>query len=639
VSAAQRLLVIDDDPGTCETLRDILTARGHLVETAVHGREGLRRLAAGPADVAIVDIGLPDIPGLELLDAIKSSSPDTEVIFITGHATVASAVRAINGAAFAYLVKPFEVDQLLATLGKAAEKRRLARALRESEERYRLLVESITDAVLFTDVEGRLVLVNSQASALTGYPREELSGRSVVSLLAPESVAEAEERLAEAAVGEPVVRAFQAELLRRDGRRSWTEVTISRVRRDDRVVGCLFVVHDVTDRRQLEEQLRHAQKMEAVGQLAGGIAHDFNNLLTVISGRAMFLHERLGPVHAWRRDVEQIMATADRAVELTRRLLAFSRRQVLQPRVMDPNASLAGLEPLLRQLIGEHITLIVRPGPALGRVRADPGQIEQVIMNLAVNARDAMPRGGRLVIETADAELDVGYARRHGEVSPGPYVLMAVSDTGVGMDAATRARIFEPFFTTKPLGEGTGLGLAMVYGIVKQSGGHVAVYSEVGRGSTFKIYLPRVADDGEPLPARPPVVWPAGGGETILLVEDEAGVRELAREVLEEAGYPVVEASDPEQALRIAEQHDGPIHLLLTDVVMPRIDGPELARRLLAARPRLKVLFMSGYTDGAVAEQRLLERGTAFLQKPFTPDALARKVRQVLDALPAGDVG
>ena len=381
-----------------------------------------------------------------------------------------------------------------------------------------------------------------------------------------------------------------------------------------------------------EERLRQSQKLEAIGKLAGGVAHDFNNLLTAIMGYSELLLSHLQPEDQARKNAEQIRHAAVRAAALTHQLLAFGRRQVLAAKVLDLNAVAMNLEPMLRRLIGEDLELVIVPCPGLGQVRADPGQIEQVIMNLAINARDAMPRGGKLTIETANVELDAGYVRQQVSVRPGPYVLLAVSDTGCGMNAETQAHIFEPFFTTKEQGKGTGLGLATVYGIVKQSDGYVWVYSEPGHGTTFKIYLPRI--DGVSTTAEPDEARsaPVSGRETILLVEDEEAVRDLVRGVLEGCGYSVLLAQNGEEALRLSGGHEGPIHLMVTDVVMPRMSGRELAERLASPRPTMKVLYISGYTDDAVVRHGVLSRGVAFLQKPFMPDALLRKVREMLDA-------
>jgi PAS domain S-box-containing protein len=401
--------------------------------------------------------------------------------------------------------------------------------------------------------------------------------------------------------------------------------------------GCLVRVwgsqRDVTEQRHLEEQFRQAQKMEAVGQLAGGIAHDFNNLLTAILGNTQLLLRDLPPGDASRADVEEIRKASERAAGLTRQLLAYSRRQLLQPEVLDLNVVVADMDRMLRRLIGEHIALAAVLAPGLGRVRADPSQIEQVIVNLVVNARDAMPDGGRLTIETANVDLDAPSAEQYLDAAAGAYAMLSVTDTGTGMDASVRAHLFEPFFTTKEVGKGTGLGLATVYGIVKQSGGHISVYTEPGHGSSFKVYLPRLATPPEspslPTSASRPAA--TGGSETVLIVEDDQAVLALSRRALEGQGYTVLAAADPADALRLVERHGGPLHLLLTDVVMPGMSGRELAAQLAARRAGIRVLYMSGYPGDAVVHGGRLTPGSAFLQKPFGPESLARKVRDVLD--------
>jgi two-component system, cell cycle sensor histidine kinase and response regulator CckA len=400
---------------------------------------------------------------------------------------------------------------------------------------------------------------------------------------------------------------------------------------DGRFAGILCLAQDVTERLALEEQFRQAQKMEAFGQLAGGVAHDFNNLLTVISGYSELLLETLPADDPNREMIQEILKAGVRAALLTRQLLAFSRKQLVQPQVLDLNAVVASTEKMLGRLIGEDMNLTTVLAHGLDRVKVDPGQVEQVIMNLVVNARDAMPEGGRITIETANVDLDESYAQSQLRVKPGRYVLLAVSDVGCGMSEEVKARIFEPFFTTKEAGMGTGLGLATVFGIVKQSGGHVRVHSKVGHGTTFKIYLPSVTEAVSPNPMEERPATVLTGDETILLVEDEERVRAITRLALQTNGYTVLEAANGVEAIGVAKQYAGPIHLLVSDVVMPQMGGRQLAERLKALHPQMRTLFVSGYTDDAVVRRGVLQAEVAFLQKPFSMDALHRKVRGVLN--------
>ena len=508
------------------------------------------------------------------------------------------------------------------------------KAAEESQARLTMAVEQAGESIVVTDTRGTIQYVNPAFERITGYDLVEVIGQNP--------------RILKSGRQDPAFYRNLWQTLRRgevwrgtflNRRKDATlyeeDAVISPVRDPSgQVVNYVAVKRDVTDVRRMEEQLRQSQKMEAVGRLAGGVAHDFNNLLTAISGYSDLLLHRLPEYSTLRRDVEEIRKAGDRAAALTHQLLAFSRRQVLQPKVLDLNAVVTNMGQMLRRLVGENVELSTDLSPSLSRVKADPGQIEQVIVNLAINARDAMPDGGRITIATADADLSPAYAVAHPEVRPGPHVLLSVADTGHGMDDETQAHLFEPFFTTKERGKGTGLGLATVYGIVQQSGGHIRVNSAADSGSTFLIYLPRVdaPEDDSQGEVRPPLPRPSPGTETVLLAEDEEGVRRFAREILSGNGYKVLEAGNGREALLLSEAHRGEIHLLLTDVVMPKMSGRELTERIRPLRPDLRILYMSGYIDDAILRHDVLEDGIPFLQKPFTSEGLARKVREVLDS-------
>jgi two-component system cell cycle sensor histidine kinase/response regulator CckA len=503
---------------------------------------------------------------------------------------------------------------------------------RAEEERARLsmAVEQAGESIVITEPDGTIVYVNPAFERVTGIPRRDAVGR--VSRILKRGGPDAEPAAARwKALERGEAWSGRISSRRADGGAVEEETTISPVRdAAGRLVNYVAVMRDVTHEHEMEEQLRHAQKMEAVGRLAGGVAHDFNNLLTVITGRCELLLRRQGEASPLARDLDLVLKTAQRAGALTRQLLAFSRKQVLAPRVVNLSAVVANMESMLRRLIGEDIELIIVPAPDVGRVKADPGQLEQVVMNLGVNARDAMPRGGRLVLETGAVEVDEVFARRHPGMRPGRYVTLTVSDSGCGMPPEVQAHIFEPFFTTKDSDRGTGLGLSTVYGIVTQSGGIITVESEVARGSVFRIFLPRIETPVDGGNGDAPAPRPRMGTETILLAEDEDEVRRLAREILRLEGYTTIEARHGHEALRIAEQYDGPIHLLMTDVVMPHMGGRELVERLRSIRPGIKVLFVSGYADETLPGNAdgVLPR---LLSKPFTADALLREVRDVLD--------
>jgi PAS domain S-box-containing protein len=513
----------------------------------------------------------------------------------------------------------------------AIERKRSEEKVRESEARLRVLVEQLPAVLWTVDRDLRFMSALGAGFARLKIKPDELVGMSLLDYF--ETADQTFLPIAahrRAVAGEPMT--FHVE---------WKSGSyachVEPLRDSDgQVSGAICMSLDITDRKQLEEQLRQAQKMEAVGRLAGGIAHDFNNLLMVIQGYSDLLVERLPDGDPLRRNAEQIQMASQRASSLTRQLLAFSRKQMLAPKILNVQSVVAEMEKILRRLIGEDVQLETSSVPDLGLIRADRSQIEQVILNLAVNARDAMPQGGRLTIETANVELDASYSHPPAVLSPGRYVMLAVTDNGCGMDAETQAHVFEPFFTTKEKGKGTGLGLATVYGVVKQSGGYVWVYSEPGRGTSFKIYLPRIEETAVPAgrDGKSEMRVPERGSETILLVEDEKGVRELAREYLASSGYTVIEAENGHTALELAAMHVGPIHLLLTDVVMPGISGRELAERVSQIRPGIKIIYMSGYTDQAVVHHGILRNDAVLLQKPFTLMTLAGKLREML-AVPA----
>ncbi|HWX53109.1 MAG TPA: ATP-binding protein, partial [Verrucomicrobiae bacterium] len=510
-------------------------------------------------------------------------------------------------------------------LAGAIQRKRNQEALRESEGRYRGLVQSAVYGMYHSTMEDRFEYVNQALVKMLGYDSEEellclkLSTDVYVNPEVRKRLVAQHQTTREIASGEMSWKRKDGQVIqvRAAGR--------SRTNESGGTIGFEMIVEDVTERRSLEEQLRQSQKMEAVGRLAGGIAHDFNNLLTVVKGYSELMLQDMQEEHPLRLDVHEIKKAADRAVGLTRQLLAFSRRQMMEARVLDLNAVIVNMDKLLRPLLREDIEQVFVLQPHLGSIKADPGQIEQVIMNLAVNSRDAMPKGGRLTIETSEADV-----REHADMEPGKYVMLAVSDTGLGMDENTRRHAFEPFFTTKEIGKGTGLGLSTVYGIVKQSGGYVWIHSELGQGTTFKIYLPRVAASAAaPVKVESaPII--AAAAETVLLVEDEDAVRALVRVMLERKGYTVLDARDGAEALKICGQRPGKIDLLITDVVLEHMSGRELAEKLVGLRPTMKTLYVSGYTDDAIVQHGVLTSDISFLQKPFDADALVAKVQQLL---------
>ena len=635
------VLIVEDQPDFADLVTAMLGAKHEWqIGRAERLADGLELLGGGGIEAVLLDLRLPDATGLEAVDRVVASFPDVPVVVMTSYDETLAA-EALQRGAQDYIVKGEVNPSLLSrSLSHAVARKHAELALRRSDARFRAAVEGSLDAVALLaavrDPRGRIsdfaiAEMNGNAERLLGRPRKDIIA-GLLSDLWPDR---------------PLAPFFaRAATVMEERKPLEEEVQVSPPGSAERWIhyqmvpledGVSLVVRDTTARREeeqdlhrREEQVRQSQKMEAIGRLAGGVAHDFNNLLTVIHGHGELLLRKLDAEHPWRRNLQEIGLASERASALTHQLLAFSRKQVLQPRTLDLGEVVERMSTLLQRLIGEDVELKLRIRGPLGSVRADPAQMEQVIVNLAVNARDAMPGGGVLDVELASAQLDETYTRGRPGMTPGSYVALSVGDNGQGMDEETQARIFEPFFTTKEPGKGTGLGLATVYGIVKQSGGFIWVYSEPGRGTTFKIYLPRVDQPAEPLYPRPGAAA-VQGTETVLLVEDEEALRSLLRELLESFGYAVLEAGHGVEALSVVSAHPGTIHLVLSDMVMPQMTGRELADRLAVVRPGIKVLFMSGYPAGAAPSHEVPPEAS-YIEKPFTADALAGAVRAVLDA-------
>jgi PAS domain S-box-containing protein len=776
MSKGYRILFLEDNPHDEELARrELRKAQINFTAERVETREDfVRALSDFRPDIVLSDYSLPQFNGLEALRLVRSGGPGIPFILITGSLTEEVAVECMKAGADDYILKtslkrlPSAVLNVLSKREAEIAKKHAVRAMRQSEDLYRLIAENSRDLICMIDLRGDYIYASPSHEAVLGYKPEELLGTSAFTLVHPDDVDVVKREFAEAlsrregrtaefrfrncaggwlhfeatgnwifgAGGSPeravivsrdvterkraederdaerkllnsLINQLPVGILFRDARGHYvranemasqileigldrlvgmkseelvelvmptdsvgtpvtdvnipssvsvrqrkavqaTEMLITTFAGSKRRVvvqaapvamngaetlGSVVVISDITEQHGVAEKLRQAQRIESIGILAGGVAHDFNNLLTVINGYSDLALRRLPADDPLHLSISEIRKAGARAATLTRQLLAFSRKQVLQPQVMDINFVIGEMEKLLSRLIREDIALITQTTTVPLKIKADKGQLEQVLMNLVINARDAMPEGGKLVVETQEVYLDEHYARQHIAVHPGRYAMVAVSDTGCGMDGETRARMFEPFFTTKEAGKGTGLGLSTVYGIVKQSGGNIWVYSEVGRGTTFKIYLPSVNQSVEEERFGSATEALPRGGEKVLLAEDEDMLRGLAATILRDQGYEVLEARDGEEALRIFRELGGDrIHMLLTDSVMPRMNGTQLAEQLLQACPGMRVLFMSGYTDLAVVNHGILAEGASFLQKPFTPEGLARKVREVLDA-------
>jgi two-component system cell cycle sensor histidine kinase/response regulator CckA len=638
-----KILIVEDEVIVAEDIRRRLTQLGYeVVATSESGEQALTLVEKVRPDLILMDIRLRgEMDGIAAAERIRQQH-QLPVVYLTAHADEATLERAKVTEPFGYVIKPFDERELGTVIEMGLYKHQAERQLRENERRYATTLNSIGDGVLTTDHEGRVTFMNPIAEQLTGWPlryAKGLASTQVFRLINEES-REPVENPTECVLRDGGVGlTHHALLLARNGTEIPIEDSAAPIQDDQgRCSGAVLVFRDITEKRriererqQLEERLQQAQKMEAIGQLAGGVAHDFNNMLTVIKGFTSMILGGIEPDHPWHSFLSEIDRAGDRAADLTRQLLAFARKQMLQPRILDLNQVLVDIVKLLHPLLGEPIELITRTDPTIPRVKTDPGQLEQILINLAVNARDAMPEGGTLTLTTQRVVHDEDTIRAEPERPRGPRARLIVSDTGCGMAPASLARIFEPFFTTKEMGRGTGLGLAAVYGIVKQSGGHIEVASEPGRGTHFTLDFP-AAPEAEPSRdlAVPGPNLP-GGTETLLVVEDEDVVRDLIANVLQPCGYTILKARDGAEALERSTAYPEPVDLLLTDLVMPDMDGHTLARLLRVHRPRLRVLYMSGHADPDLGELEGPQGEGCFLQKPFTPTSLATRIREVLD--------
>ncbi|MBA4372371.1 MAG: PAS domain-containing sensor histidine kinase [Thermodesulfovibrio sp.] len=626
-----RILLIEDNPGDADLIEDMLTRADVRFELQCARRlsAGIELIKAGGADVILADLGLPDSQGLGTLVKLIDAGLDAPVIVLTGLADEAVGTEAVKAGAQDYLIKG-QIDRnlLVRSINYAIERKKTQAALRESEDQYKALFNNSIDAVLLTRPDGSIISANPEACRMLESSEEEicrLSRNEVVDIDDPRLVPALEER---ASTGR-----FKGELLlrRRDGSKFPGEVSSALFTDIKGNVMTSMIVRDITERKNLETQLRHAQKMEAVGTLAGGIAHDFNNILNVIMGYGSMVRDALVADSLLRSQMDEVLAAAERAANLTGRLLVFSRKQIVDIKPVNINEIIVGFQKMLDRIIRENIAFALQIADRSLMVMADVGQIEQVLMNLVTNARDAMPLGGRLTIGTGLAELDDDYIATYGYGKPGRYVLVTVADTGCGIDGETQKKIFEPFFTTKGIGEGTGLGLAISYGIVKQHGGFIKVYSELGKGTLFKIYLPCIENTTESDMKNEALVAVAGGSETILVAEDDAAARKLMTIILESFGYRVITTGDGEEAIAAFLENRATIQLVILDMIMPKKNGQEVSEVIREESPGTKILFSSGYLSDMVNTRELTESGFEFVHKPFSPKDLLRKVRDILD--------
>ena len=642
-----RVLIVEDSKTQSGIISKAFAAHGYQADMALTALEATDAFGKTAYDVAVLDYHLPDGTGDALLDLFHAQRPDCVCLMMTTDPRQELALDWMKRGAAAYLLKPFQTDYLIELCAKARRERALLRVkdllevrtqeLRKSEERFRSIAENAFDMVALLDGESRYLYCNCAYNEILGYSTDELVGRSFFDLVHPDELEHAVKIFKASLTEKKKSASLLLRLLTKDRRTLLVEHHARLLAESGGTLRILLNSRDVTERKRAEEeekklqgQLRQAQKMEAVGRLAGGVAHDFNNMLTVILGHADLALKKLDPAHPVVANLLKILTAANHSADLTRQLLAFARKQPAAPKLLDLNESVGEIIKMLVRLIGEDITLSWLPGKNLWTVKVDSSQICQILTNLCVNARDAISGVGKVTIETNNITIDKTYFASHPGFVAGKYVLLTVSDDGSGMDKEALENLFEPFFTTKEMGKGTGLGLATVYGIVKQNDGFIYVYSEPGRGTTFKIYLPRhTAETPESKGGITELV--RRGDETILLVEDEPAILEVTRIMLDSFGYSVLAASTPSEAIQLAEVHAGTIHLLVTDVVMPEMNGKELATSLQSIYPDLKCLFMSGYTKDIISHRGVLEEGTHFIQKPFSQQRLAAKVREVLE--------
>ena len=640
-SQRYQILLIGEDPSRTQIYVEMLQGAedaSFVVGKETNWQSALSRFASAKPDSPLFDAILWEPPSLDptalaLLKDAALQSLSVPCVVLVSESQESAGKQVLEAGASEFLVKEtLGKDLLQRALRYAIERNRAESSVRQWEKRFEDFFENTKDILFILDLEGNLTSVNKAAEEIMGWPRNEALRKNIKGLVAPEHAALCNEVMRRIVSEEPLQH-FEIAMLRKDGRKVLLEISARLLRSNGRKDCVQGIARDVTERRQLENMVRQSQKLEAIGRLSGGLAHDFNNLLCVINGHTELLTEALQPGDPRMRSVTQIRKAADSAAALTRQLLAFSRRQVFHPQAVDLNAIVTETERLLGRLIDEHIEFYTALDPTLGRVVVDPVQVEQVIINLVLNARDAMPKGGKLTIETSNVDLEENHHSKLSQIPAGKYVLLALTDTGCGMNEETQSRIFEPFYTTKEMGKGTGLGLATVYGIVKQSGGFIWVYSEEGRGTTFKVYLPRVDRPlTEARPARRVEI--SYGTETVLVVEDAEPLRALTKEFLTASGYTVLEAANGDEAIQIAQSHAGSIDLLLTDVVMPRMGGKSLVQQMAQIRPHTRVLYMSGYPNDGIVQAGILANGVALLEKPFTREILSRRVRQVLDEQP-----